>query len=200
MPDEIRDLLELSLILERHSIEARHRMVQYLVGKYGLMPALSRDYERQRKTEQRSVPDFVPDNVPDNVPDSVSRTSANPSPLVVRSSVSKASKAVRKELDQEALLRAEGALKPEDFAFLNACPEPFRTQWLLDPDWWISLRDGYPKIAAQREASKFMSWASKFKPGQLVQMHLRERLRRWIGKADMWRQSAEERQAVRNSR
>jgi hypothetical protein len=132
-------------------------------------------------------------------PNGVTPTGVFPTPVVDASS-SESSKGSKKkrQLTEDDLSKAKALIKPEDFEFLQACPEPFRTQWLLDPDWWVSLRDGYPRISAQIEASKCMSYVQgKFTTAQIERLALRERLRRWFAKADMWRQSAEERKAVR---
>lgn len=95
-------------------------------------------------------------------------------------------------LNTERLEHAKALLEPADFEFLTACPEPFRTQWLVDAEWWVSLRDGYPKIPAQQQASRYMAWA-----GCKRKKDHRAALRNWFSTADRWRERDEQRQAVR---
>ena len=110
----------------------------------------------------------------------------------------KSSSKTPRTLSQEDLDKAKGLLLSADFEFLQACPEPFRTEWLSVPDWLISLRDGYPKLDLLVQASKNMAHVQgKFTPAQIARLNLRERLRRCVAKADMWRQNGEERKAVR---
>lgn len=140
----------------------------------------SRDTSRDTSQTQETIPTLVVDA----------------SSSSVSSEEKKASK--KQVLTQDDLSKAKGLLAAADFEFLQACPEPFRTEWLIDPEWWVSLRDGYPKVDALREASKNMSWLQgKYSPKQMARMNLRERLRRWIAKSDRWRENAEERKAVR---
>ncbi len=101
-------------------------------------------------------------------------------------------------LTPDTLSKAKRLLKTADFEFLQACPEPFKASWLAEPDWWVSLCDGYPKINALKESSKCMAYVQgKFSTRQMERLNLRERLRRWIAKADAWRENGEERKAVR---
>jgi hypothetical protein len=191
-------LMKIISFLDEHTPSEQGQAMAFLKARYPCGGSeADREYERARKDEYRNRDEAV---LSLDVPWDMSQGPNGVSPTpVVRSTGSKVSSSkVRKALDQAALDKAKALLDAGDYEFLHACPEPFRTQWLLDPDWWVSLRDGYPRITAQREASKCMSFVqAKFKPGQLERLNLRERLRRWFAKADMWRQSAEERKAVR---
>lgn len=73
-----------------------------------------------------------------------------------------------------------------------ACPDPYQGQWLGDGEWWISLRDGYPKLNAPQQASRYMAW-----PGSQRKRDHRSALRNWFAKADRWREGDEMRKAVR---
>src|SRR3990167_6332379 len=115
--------------MDRFSPEAQSRMVQYLVSKYGLLPTLAREYERLRKADQRDMSGTMSGT---GVRDIVQ----SPTPITATSSSVSSSK-FGKVLSPEALGKAKALLKPGDYEFLQACPEPFRSQW-LDGEWWVS--------------------------------------------------------------
>lgn len=187
---EARLLMAIEDILDKQSPEVRHRMVVYLVSKYGVMPGLSREYERQRKADAREIEKAiqlpVPDNVPEPVPEIVRRDGVSPAPVV------------HDRVLELLLEKARTVLEAKDFEFLSLCPEPFRRQWLKDPQWWVSVKDGYDKLDMLTEASKCMGYVQgKFSAAQQERLNLRERLRRWLAKAEAWRENREERRAVR---
>jgi hypothetical protein len=193
MPQEAQALVQMLELLDGFDEPAQQRMVQYLVSKYGLGPSIVREYERDRKASQRLSGTMSGTTCPgqENQPPSPKEPERS-------SKAFKASKRLDTALGQEDLDKAKALLKPEDFEFLQACPEPFRTAWLGRPDWWLSLRDGYPRIAAQAEASRCMAWVeSKFSPAQVTRLNLRSRLRSWFAKAEFYRLQREERQAVK---
>lgn len=167
--------------LEALPVEARHRLVRYLVDWVGL-PNYEAEIERRRELDrhrQRKSRDMSRDD--GHVTERVS-----PAPAV-------------QELPLESLeARAKAVLEAKDLQFLTQCPEPFRTQWLKDPDWWVSVRDGYDRLDMLTEASKCMSYVQgKFTLAQQQRLNLRERLRRWMAKSETWRENREERRAVR---
>lgn len=164
-----------------------------------MLLAQRRESDRERQARVRESRDLSRDG-PETSRDTEGDT--NPSSTSTKDlfleARSNASKKESQVLTTEAVDRAKRELPGPDFDFLQACPEPFRTQWLVDPAWWVSLRDGYPRIDAPREASKCMTYVQgKFSKKQQDRLQLRERLRRWIAKADRWRENGEERKAVR---
>lgn len=146
---------------------------------------LGRRREKDRERQQRSR----------DVSRAMSReavTNGADADSIVVSSSSSTSKKKDLFLSQEALDRAAKVIESRDFEFLKACPDPFRTQWLMDPDWWVSLRDGYPKINAQQQASRYMAWE-----GARRKRDHRAALRNWVSTADRWREREEMQKAAR---
>lgn len=164
-------------------------MVQYLVSKTGL-PSIEdrRANDRDRQQRSRDLSRDMTESSRDSVTNGADADIYVATPPVVSSS----SKKKEQFLTQEALTKAKALFKPEDYEFLAACPDPFRTQWLIDPEWWISLRDGYPKVNAQQQASRYMAWE-----GARRKRDHRAALRNWIAKADRWREGDDMRKAVR---
>jgi len=145
---------------------------------------------QQRKRERDNSVTVTRDNERD--------TSESPIPIVgtpVSSSVLEAPKKpalIQGGLGDEQLAKAKTMLVPDDYEFLKSCPNPYKNQWLSDPEWWISLRDGYPKIDVLVQASRYMAWE-----GAKRKRDHRAALRNWIAKADRWREGDEMRKAVR---
>lgn len=82
-------------------------------------------------------------------------------------------------------------LSEADRTFLLSCPAPFNPQW-LNGEWWTSLKDGYPKVDLQMQASRYMAWE-----GAVRKRDHRASLRKWVAKADAWRENDLMRKAVR---
>lgn len=190
MGNEARALARIEDIMEDFSEDARRRMTQYIVTKFGLPgPSAAelalearREGDRFRQQESRAIRKSSCDGPV---------TSVNPQPPNTDAvgSVFPRKKESSKQPDLE---KAKVMLEPRDFEFLTACPEPFRAAWLIDPEWWVSLRDGYPKIDAQQQASRYMAWE-----GAKRKKDHRAALRNWIAKAERWREQDEMRKAVR---
>ena len=167
-----------------------------------MLLALRRQSDRERQArvrfESREPPNGQSRDGPESSRDGEGDTDPNSSRSLSRTTFEEEEKpAIKKRpkaLDDKALSKAHGLLSPDDYAFLSSCPEPFRTEWLIDPEWWVSLLDGYPKVAHAREASKCMAYVQgKFSFKQMARLNLRERLRRWCAKADYYRERNEER-------
>jgi len=172
----------MALLVQRYGLPAVYESAQALEDR--------RRTDRERAERYRASRDAEGEN---------HVTSTTPSTLLVVKTEEKSVKKQKYELlteEQEA--RAKTLLGAGDYDFLCGCPEPFRAAWLGHPEWWISMRDSFPKLAIQRETSKCMGWIQgRFTPAQQQQQNLRDRLRRWLAKADSWRESAEMRKAVR---
>jgi hypothetical protein len=183
MPHEAKALLRIMTILEEFDIEAQRRLVQFQVSKVGL-PSIEdrRANDRERQQRSRDSSRDMSQTIVTNDAD------ADIHPVVSSSS----SKKKEQFLSQEALDRAKDTLESRDYEFLKACPDPFRTQWLMNPDWWISLRDGYPKINALEQASRYMSWE-----GARRKRDHRAALRNWLSTAERWRERNEMAKAAR---
>lgn len=185
MPKIAQTLVRLTTLLDQHPVEEQMQAMAFLHARYPSLAAdaLSALEERRRGDRERQA-------LSRDMSHAV--TGHPPAPLVV----TKASSSVSSEEDQvfkkQKLDKAQKLLDKGDFAFLLACPEPFQSAWLCDGEWWISLRDGYPKINAQQQASRYMAW-----PGSQRKRDHRTALRNWFAKAEAWRESAEMRQAVR---
>lgn len=85
-------------------------------------------------------------------------------------------------------------MDPADVQFILACPEPYQSAWVTDADWWVSLKDGYPGINLQVEASKYLAHhRSQPKSGQ--HKDVKRGFRNWIATEARWRQRDADRQA-----
>jgi hypothetical protein len=189
-------LVKITMLLDDHSPAEQSQAMAFLLARYpSCAESSDRAWERIRKAEWRERQMLQPELEGTLSQGHVPRDSEAPPAPVVKAS--KAFKAL--DLSEAVLEEASKKLDKADFDFLAACPEPFRTQWLKDPEWWVSLKDGYPRLNHQQEASKCMGWVQSkgLSPAQLERLNLRARLRSWFAKADAWRQQAEERKAVR---
>jgi hypothetical protein len=83
---------------------------------------------------------------------------------------------------------------PADVQFLTACPPPYGPDWLGDPDWWISLTDGYPAVALQTEASKYMAH-QKGLARSAQHKNVKRGFREWVATEARWRARDAQRQA-----
>jgi hypothetical protein len=181
-------LMKITTLLDDHPIAEQEQAMAFLKIRYpSLTPAelaiehrrcgdrerqaLSRDMSREVVTANGGVP---------------------PTPYVATKASSSVSSEDEESLRQKRLDKAKALLEAGDYEFLQACPEPFRSQWVGDGEWWISLRDGYPKMNAQQQASRYMAWE-----GSKRKRDHRAALRNWIAKADRWREGDEMRKAVR---
>jgi hypothetical protein len=180
-----RTIDKVTTLLDAHSESEQIQAMAFLVARYPRCAEDSdREWERVRKADWRTR-----QRLGDN---GTSPTGHVPGTDEVLSSLEVNDKTL------ELLETARKQLGNEDFDFLTSCPEPFKSQWLKDPDWWISVKDGYPKIRIQIEASKCMGYVQgKFSVAQQQRLNLRERFRRWVAKADAWRENKDERKAVR---
>lgn len=171
-------------MLDAHSYEEQVQAMALLNARYPgrAADALSELEERRRGDRERQALSRDMSRAVNGSP---------PTPLVATKASRSGSSEEDPLLKQERIERAKKLLEKGDFEFLMACPEPFQSQW-LDGDWWISLRDGYPKVNSQQQASRYMAW-----PGAQRKRDHRTSLRNWFAKAEMWRESAEMRKAVR---
>lgn len=205
MQARAKAMLRIANILDDLAAEDQRVLAFDIYRTYGGPTDEIRAYERQRKADQRDLDAVVSGTTDTDSPGHLSGTNSHgesspPHPIVVTpgsSSSPKLEKKLRskteKTLEPKDLDKAKALLRAEDFEFLQACPEPFRTQWLADGgDWWVSLTDGYPKIRAAVQASRYMAWE-----GARRKRDHRAALRNWIAKADRWREADEMRQAVR---
>ena len=212
MLEQARAMMKIARLIETLDADQQYAVAYEVYRNYGgpsvddaeMLLAQRRTSDRERQLRARGSRDMAPGESRDKAETSRDGE-GDTDPSSSTSSFLESSNAhVRARVKQQHVLtppeeaKAKVLLPPSEFDFLLACPEPFRTQWLLDPGWWVSLRDGYPKVDALRETSKCMSYVQgKFSRKQIAQLNLRERLRRWIAKADAWRENGEERKAVR---
>lgn len=169
-------MLRIATLLDSLEEDDRRAVAYEVYRAYG--GPLTDSERAQRYRDRARHEDVTPDSQPD------------PNVYVVPEAPGR--KRQELQVTEETLEQARKLLDAKDLDFLLQCPEPYKTHWLSDPEWWVSLRDGYPKINALQQASRYMAW-----PDAKRKKDHRRALRNWFSTAERWRERDEQRKAVR---